>query len=139
MRTEKMKIHEPAMTFKDDEAKTIWEKGLATNTACYRFASSWATLMEKNLTDQKDAARLMGGEEFAKVAKPKEASHEADNEGITGFIYGCAVTILSQTWVHGEELRQWHNTEHQIRSEGEAANKNGGVLNPALLNMGKGK
>jgi len=64
------------------------------------------------------------------------ASHLADSEGITGFMYGCAVAILAKVWVHGEALRRWHNLKTQLRDEGEKANESGGVLNPALLNLG---
>jgi hypothetical protein len=48
-----------------------------------------------------------------------------------------AVQILSEGWVHGEELRQWHNLDTQIRDEGEKANREGGVLNPTLLSISK--
>lgn len=65
------------------------------------------------------------------------ASHVADNEGITGFMYGCAVRILASCWRHGEELRRWHNVKYQIGTEGEEANERGGVLNPALLTIGR--
>lgn len=51
-------------------------------------------------------------------------------------MYGCAVSILSQVWIHGEELRRWHNLDSQIGTEGEKANESGGVLNPAVLNIG---
>lgn len=78
--------------------------------------------------------RIAKGETVAVCAK--EMSHLADTEGITGFMYGCAVSILSQVWVHGEELRRWHNIETQIKDEGEKANESGGVLNPALLCVG---
>jgi hypothetical protein len=60
-----------------------------------------------------------------------------DNDGITGFMYGCAVSILSKVWIHGEQLRRWHNLKTQLRDEGEKANQTGGVLNPALLCIGK--
>ena len=49
----------------------------------------------------------------------KEASHLADSEGITGFMYGCAVSMLAQCWKHGEELRRWHNKDTQIGTEGD--------------------
>ena len=48
-------------------------------------------------------------------------------------MYGAAVFVLATCWEHGEELRRWHNVVTQIGTEGEEANKNGGVLNPALL------
>jgi hypothetical protein len=38
-----------------------------------------------------------------------------------------------------EELRRWHNLRTQIGDEGEKANEDGGVLNPALLRVGLGR
>ena len=67
----------------------------------------------------------------------KDTSHEADADGITGFMYGCAVSALAHFWEHGEVLRRWHNLDIQIKDEGERANVSGGVLNPALLNISK--
>lgn len=64
------------------------------------------------------------------------ASHEADTDGITGFMYGCAVGALACFWRDGEELRRWHNLKTQIGNEGERANESGGVLNPAVLSIG---
>ena len=90
-----------------------------------KFAERWARLME---------GRMANGDTLEACAD--EASSLADNEGITGFMYGCAVTILSQIWIHGEQLRRWHNLKTQIGNEGEKANENGGVLNPAFLSLG---
>lgn len=59
-----------------------------------------------------------------------------DDDGITGFMYGCAVQMLAKSWKHGEALRRWHNKETQIGMEGDKANETGGVLNPALLSLG---
>jgi len=108
----------------------LWNVGLDNNTdpygrACYTYAERWADLME---------AALAGGKPIADVAKA--TSHEADVEGITGFMYGCAVSILASCWEHGEELRKWHNLDCQIGTEGEKANDSGGVLNPAILSIG---
>jgi len=124
-----MQIHEPAMTFANDDATAIWEKGVANNAdpygrAVYRFASEWATRMEQ---------ALAAGE--AVEACAERCCREADNEGITGFMYGCAVSILSGLWIHGDVLRRWHNLKTQLGTEGEQANESGGVLNPALLNI----
>jgi hypothetical protein len=66
-----------------------------------------------------------------------ECSNKADIPcGITGFMYGCAVSSLVNCWKHGEELRVWHNKKHQLKDEGDKANASGGVLNPALLCIG---
>jgi hypothetical protein len=78
-------------------------------------------------------AAMGKGEKLEDMAK--KLSHEADKEGLTGFMYGMAVSILSKTWKYGEELRIWHNLDRQIGTEGERANKKGTVLNPALLNV----
>ena len=110
--------------------KKGWDKGLENNTdsygrECYLFTERWANLMEVKLKEGKKI------KDFA-----KDTGHEADTSGITGFMYGAAVSILSNCWKHGERLRQWHNLDTQISSEGEEANKGKGVLNPALLNIG---
>lgn len=114
------------MKLKDTES---WQKTVEANQdpygkAAVDFAEAWANLMEKHLEN---------GEKLEDFAK--QTSHEADTEGITGFMYGCAVFILSQVWEHGEELRRWHNLATQLGNEGEQANESGGVLNPALLNI----
>lgn len=107
-----------------------WAKTVAANTDPYgragvRFAARWASEMER---------RMAEGSTLAAVAH--DASVWADDEGITGFMYGCAVSILSQVWTHGDALRRWHNLNTQIGKEGERANETGGVLNPALLCLG---
>ncbi len=117
------------MNFKDNEAKALWLKGLDNNQdpygrATYVFAEQWADLME---------SRILEGENLSDMAS--RTSHDADTDGITGFMYGCAVSTLSAVWEHGEALRQWHNLDSQIGTEGEKANESGGVLNPAVLNI----
>lgn len=89
-----------------------------------RYGEAWANLME---------SKMDAGAKIADIAEP--ASHEADTEGITGFMYGCAVQALAHFWVHGEALRLWHNLKTQIGNEGEKANESGAVLNPAILNI----
>ena len=89
-----------------------------------RYAARWANLMEQELAK---------GAKLKDIAKTTSCA--ADVEGITGFMYGCAVSILAHAWEHGEELRQWHNLSTQLGNEGEKANESGGVLNPALLSI----
>lgn len=115
------------MTLRDPEG---WKKSCEVNNDGYggavmTYAERWARLME---------ARMSKGERIADMAE--ECSHLADSEGITGFMYGCAVSILSKVWQHGEALRLWHNLKTQIGTEGEKANESGGVLNPAILSVG---
>lgn len=105
----------------------LWQKCLDNNQDAYGsaingYANRWACLMEKGIAS---------GQALADIAKA--TSSEADTDGITGFMYGAAVATLAAVWIHGEELRRWHNKDSQIRDEGDRANENGGVLNPAIL------
>ena len=106
-----------------------WRKSVEANSDPYgacaiRYAARWANLME---------AAISTGARLEAIAEA--TSHAADKEGITGFMYGCAVSVLSQVWVHGEQLRRWHNLKTQIGKEGEKANATGGVLSPAMLRV----
>lgn len=107
-----------------------WNKFKSNNTDGYggrvvRYAEEWARLMQ---------TRLSNGETIPQCAD--ELSRLADDDGITGYMYGCAVGVLAKVWKHGEALRRWHNKETQIGTEGDKANESGGVLNPALLSIG---
>ena len=84
----------------------------------FMFAEKWAGLME---------SKIDKGERIVDVAE--SCSHEADTDGITGFMYGAAVGILAKCWEHGEELRKWHNKEYEYEGSG--------VVNPAILTIGK--
>jgi hypothetical protein len=95
------------------------------SVAVVTYSERWADLMEKEIA---------AGNALEKIAA--QTSHKADTEGITGFMYGCAVSALAKFWEHGEPLRRWHNLKTQIRDEGEKANNDGGVLNPAVLSVG---
>jgi hypothetical protein len=118
----------PAM--ERDEAK--WQEGVADQKGdgyglgVYGFAEAWARLMQQKIAEGKKLADVADG----------CCSLADKNYGITGFMYGCAVSVLSHCWKHGEELRRWHNLKTQIKDEGERANDSGGVLNPALLSVG---
>jgi hypothetical protein len=108
----------PAMEFKD---RDLWDEAVAKNTDSYgkgvrEFAERWARLMQ---------AQLAAGKPLTGCAE--ETSHVADVDGITGFMYGCAVQILSQAWVYGDDLRKWHNKEYGVDEDAE------GVVNPAVL------
>lgn len=115
------------MQFKDKE---FYDKGFAAQEhepygeRCYTYARDWADLMERHMAK---------GKKLQDVAE--KCSHQADTDGITGFMYGTAVGILAKCWAHGEELRRWHNLKTQLGKEGEKANASGGVLNPALLKI----
>lgn len=116
----------PAIELADEAG---WQKSKQVNSDGYggavmTYSERWARLMQLEMAN---------GKKLADVAEA--TSSEADLEGITGFMYGCAVSQLASCWKHGDELRRWHNLKYQIKDEGERANKSDGVLNPALLSI----
>lgn len=90
--------------------------------ATVSYASAWAQMME-GLINQGSALKDIA----------EECSQLADTEGITGFMYGCAVSILSQCWKYGGDLNAWHNGKYG--EQGEEATESGGTINPAVLTM----
>lgn len=117
------------IALKDAEwlAKTVEVNSDGYGSCVVHFAENWARLMHVRLTDGKSVKDCTN-----------ETSHLADMDGITGFMYGYTVSILSQVREHSEELRPWHNLDTQIGNEGELTNKKGGVINPAMLCVGVG-
>lgn len=82
----------------------------------FRYAERFGGMMEQEIGD---------GLTVSEAAARTE--HEADTEGITGYMYGWAVNILSDFWEHGEALRQWHNQKYD--------HVGNGVVNPAILTI----
>lgn len=82
----------------------------------FTFAEQWAKLMQVSIAAgasiERCADNLVG---------------QADTVGLSGYQYGAAVSVLSQCWKHGEDLRKWHNK--QYNHEGE------GTVNPAVLTI----
>ena len=79
-----------------------WTKSVETNEDRYgdaviSYAERWARLME---------GRIAHGGTVDGCAE--ETSRIADSEHITAFMYDCAASVLSQFWIHGEELNKWH-------------------------------
>lgn len=117
----------PRMEESDPEA---WETFIMANQNSYgrgiiEYAERWARLMQLEMANGKTL------EEVAQAT-----AQEADIDGMSGFSYGAAVSTLVACWKHGDQLRRWHNLDTQLGDEGERANETGGVLNPALLNIG---
>lgn len=81
-----------------------------------RYLETWASMMEKEIAD---------GVPVAQAAQSTQ--YKADKQGITGYMYGCAVNILSGFWEYGEELQQWHNQQYEYTG--------GEVVNPAVLTL----
>lgn len=88
---------------------------------CVSYGEDWARFME---------AELATGKKLSAVWK--DCSHKADQDGITGFMYGCATQALNAFWVHGDELRRLHNADYGVTEE----KAKGGTVNPAVLTVG---
>lgn len=84
--------------------------------ATIEFAECWAKLMQSEIKQGKTV-----------VDCAEKTSFELGFLGITGFMYGMSVSILSKCWAHGEELRKWHNKEYGHEGDG--------VVNPAVLTL----
>ena len=97
--------------FAETNSKNGYSYGVVT------YIQRWADMMESLILNE--------GLSVSEAATKTE--HEADREGITGFMYGCAVNALSQLWEYGEELRKWHNKDYGYNGDG--------VVNPAILNI----
>jgi hypothetical protein len=85
-------------------------------TVIFEYAVSWAKLMQVEMSQGKTIPECA-----------EKTSFQLGFLGITGFIYGAAVTILSACWKHGEALKSWHNKKYNHEGEG--------VVNPALLTI----
>lgn len=102
----------------DQEKYDSWK---AKNTdpygaATFEYAEFWAKLMQVEINNGKSVADCA-----------KECEKDLYFLGITGFMYGMAVSILSACWKHGEELRVYHNKEY--------GHEGSGVVNPAVLTI----
>ena len=108
---------------KEKEYKDWYDKNSdGYSRACFTYAERWAELLEVEISKTDDVMKCI-------VENADRLSNEADTEGITGFMYGCAVSILSQYWEYGEELRKWHNKEYNYDGKG--------VVNPAIMTIRK--
>ncbi|MBQ8044515.1 MAG: hypothetical protein IJ272_10320 [Clostridia bacterium] len=113
-----------AIEFKDEEAANKWENWVQINSndpysfGVVTYAKYWAKymqhLMRKHNKSVKDIA--------------EQTSHVCDIEGITGFMYGCAVSILAEVWKYGDDLKSWHNKEWGCENCD-------GVVNPAIITI----
>lgn len=114
------------MEFKDDEAAKLWEQFVEVNSkdaysnGVVTYARRWAKYMQ----------HLMQKHNKSIIEIADKASHVSDIEGITGFMYGCAVNTLAQCWKYGEDLRKWHNKDYGYEGDG--------VVNPAVLTVSVG-
>ena len=114
------------MEFNGEEGKEKWNQIVKINlknsygNGVVRYARRWAKYMQKFIDEGKTVAEIA-----------EQTSYDADIEGVTGFMYGCAVKALTQCWKYGDELRKWHNKSFGYDGDG--------VVNPAVLTFNVGK
>lgn len=100
-----------------------WNKSREVNSdgyggAALDYAEGWGKLMQIEIAKGKT------------VAECYDYSQKGLGFlGITGFQFGCAVSVLSQTWKHGEELRKVHNKKYGVSEDKK------GTVNPAILTV----
>jgi hypothetical protein len=146
---EKQKIESAAYRAKEDEERKLFEekvkgieieildqkkyddwkavqKGDGYGLACFEYAEGWAKLLQKEFADK----NIENPDVTCMIAHAENCSKQVDFMGITGAMYGMAVSILVHSWKHGEALRKWHNKEW-------GAENSTGVVNPAMFTIGK--
>ncbi|HSW63360.1 MAG TPA: hypothetical protein VLH56_08625 [Dissulfurispiraceae bacterium] len=72
------------------------------------YAETWANLMEE---------QFRAGKTLAECAEDTSYLADKDDE-LTGGMFNFAVKILSECWVHGEELLRWHNAGMTTEADG---------------------
>lgn len=113
------------LEFKDERAKAIWKRWCKRNfrhryTRCIvKFASCWGKHMQSIMNNPEKSLELIA----------HESSYASNINGITVYMYGCAVAILAECWKYGEQLRKYHNTQYGC-PDAE------GVINPAVICIG---
>lgn len=115
-------VREKIMKILDEKKYLDW-KNVNTDPygdCIFRFAENWAERMETEIDN---------GAKIYDIAEKTSQKADDDCGGITGFMYGAAVNILSKCWIHGEALKKWHNKKYDYDGEG--------VVNPAIIHVGK--
>ena len=110
----------PEMEIADEAAWQSWKDNNQDgyDGGVIAYAERWARLMQ---------VEISAGKKLEDVADA--TSHEADIDGITGFMYGAAVHTLASCWKHGDQLRKWHNKQYGKSEDTE------GTVNPAVLTV----
>lgn len=110
----------------------VWEEYVEKNKDPYGGACVSVARSAMEILDE-----LPEGEEFDCHQLICQADEKSKASGITGFMAGCVASMISQCHSRGEQFRRKWNKDNQIQDEGDKANKEGGILNPALLVLGK--
>lgn len=108
-----------------------WDEWVKNNNdpygkCCVDVARRVMELLDEDLTPLKDGYN-------PEPNTPHTLICEADNDikagGITGFMAGCVAQMVSKCHSRGEEFRKIWNAPYKVKED------NGGVVNPAILNI----
>ena len=113
------------MKLKDKKAWAEWEKNNQDpyGKACVNVARRVMEILDE-------------GKDFDTHQIICQADDDIKAGGITGFMAGMVAQMVSRCHERGEEFRRKWNGDNQIGDEGNKANEKGGVLNPAILQIG---
>lgn len=123
-RVTKRMANAPEMEFSNKEG---WLAAKAANESepygagILSYAERWARMMQLEISEGKTLEEVWS-----------DTSFEADLEGMSGLSQSIATSLLTQTWVHGLELRRLHNAYWGVASTE-------GTVNPAINQVSNGK
>ena len=111
------------MQFKTEDLQADFALKMKTTDDAYfkgilTYTERWADLCEQRSEDGDLTDEII-----------KQASDDADIDGITGYMYGVAVRFLWQYWIHGDQVALWHNRQYDVDTIED------GIVNPAILIM----
>ncbi len=99
----------PMMIFKDELYISKWKqlkirriRNDQNTKYLFPFMTNWARLMQKYMQD---------GETLDQCAKKAFAMADTDDIDIECY---TAISILSELWIYGDQLKQWHNLSHEF-------------------------
>lgn len=100
------------LIFKDENAKKRWEELVWINStdklmlAITTVAKRWGKYMQYLMETENRSVMEIADEAFfaCNFCEP--------------IYYPLAVAMLAETWVHGKELREWHNAQWDYREDG---------------------
>jgi len=107
--------------FKDDKAEKVWANYVGKNQdsiskGVINYADRWMKCMQYY---------IFQGASVAESAQMSEC--DADFEGMSGFSFGWALSVIAEVWKYGDELAEWHNAKFNYKGKD--------VVNPAILTI----
>lgn len=110
----------------------------AYSVRALEYGIQWADLMEGEISKLQGPptvpAQAILCHFFHKRADA--LSKIADVDGITGFMFGIAASLIADCWVYGKDFVAWHNTQNACSEESaKEYTEAGQAVNPALIEI----